>query len=389
MTKTDMEEWLAADEQLRHSSRADAGPSTAGFKNGLALPLSIHAIDPLADPRWESFIERHPRTSIFHTPAWLRALRRTYGYTPVAYTTTPQGVDLQNGILFCEVNSWLTGKRLVSLPFSDHCEPLMDQSVEFQQVYTDLERLVSSGHWRYIELRPIKTLQLSPSVFHSTLQYHFHQLDLTPELHVIFQNFHKSSIQRKIHRAEREGLVYREGSDVELLAAFYKLFSVTRQRHKVPPQPVSWFRNLIGSFGDGLKVRLALKGDLPVASMITIRHKDTVVYKYGCSDARYNHLGGIHLLYWRAIQEAKEIGARVFDFGRCDIGQEGLRAFKRRWGASESTLTYSRYAIADNSAMHFPPEEGSLKMRFAREVFAHMPVRCLSLLGEILYKHVG
>jgi hypothetical protein len=29
--------------------------------------------------RWEEFLERHPQTSVFYTPGWLEALRRTYG----------------------------------------------------------------------------------------------------------------------------------------------------------------------------------------------------------------------------------------------------------------------------------------------------------------------
>ena len=29
-------------------------------------------------------------------------------------------------LCFAEMKSWLTGRRLVSLPFSDHCEPLVD-----------------------------------------------------------------------------------------------------------------------------------------------------------------------------------------------------------------------------------------------------------------------
>src|SRR5256886_3244169 len=32
--------------------------------------------------------------------------------------------ELQNGIPFCVVRSWLTGRRLVALPFSDHCDAL-------------------------------------------------------------------------------------------------------------------------------------------------------------------------------------------------------------------------------------------------------------------------
>src|SRR5215472_17039235 len=88
--------------------------------------MAIHAIDPLRDLRWAEFVERHPRASVFHTPGWLKALRRTYGYEPVVYTTSSPKADLNDGLVLCRIRSRITGHRLVSLPFSDHCEPLTD-----------------------------------------------------------------------------------------------------------------------------------------------------------------------------------------------------------------------------------------------------------------------
>src|SRR5580693_4016008 len=88
--------------------------------------MNTWQIDPIHDPRWAELVRRHPSASIFHTPEWLGALRRTYGYEPVAITTAPPGEGLRDGLVFCRIRSWLTGARCVSLPFSDHCEPLAD-----------------------------------------------------------------------------------------------------------------------------------------------------------------------------------------------------------------------------------------------------------------------
>ena len=85
-------------------------------------------IQPLTDPRWAELVKRHPRSSVFHTREWLEALHRTYGYEPVAMTTCSPDA-LTNAVVFCRVESRLTGRRLVSLPFSDHCELLVEDSV--------------------------------------------------------------------------------------------------------------------------------------------------------------------------------------------------------------------------------------------------------------------
>jgi len=49
---------------------------------------TVHVLDPLTDPRWPEFIERHPAASVFHSRGWLRALQMTYGYEPLAVTTS-------------------------------------------------------------------------------------------------------------------------------------------------------------------------------------------------------------------------------------------------------------------------------------------------------------
>ena len=93
---------------------------------------AVFRINPLVDPRWPHLLERHPCASVFHTAEWLGALRATYGYLPMAYTTSPPDAPLTNGWVFCEIDSWLTGRRLVSLPFSDHCEPLADNPADLK-----------------------------------------------------------------------------------------------------------------------------------------------------------------------------------------------------------------------------------------------------------------
>src|SRR5690242_12812694 len=115
---------------------------------------SIHLIHPLTDVRWEQLVKKHVYGSVFHSPEWLEALRRTYGYEPVAFTTSAPGAELQNGIAFCYVDSWLTGRRLVSLPFSDHCDPLIDSSDHMLIFLSAIEQSLRQWKLRYIEMRP-------------------------------------------------------------------------------------------------------------------------------------------------------------------------------------------------------------------------------------------
>lgn len=349
----------------------------------------VYQIQPLEDSRWEAFLEGHPRASIFHTARWLEALRRTYGYEPIAFTTSPPDTSLLNAIVACRVDSWWTGRRLVSLPFADHCEPLVDDPADLSTLLAFLEEKVRQEKLHYFELRPIRPVEDSSTHWHSTRVYCFHQLDLQPDLDTLFANCHKSSTQRKILRAQREGLMYEEGQSGVLLNAFYRLFVITRRRHYAPPQPRSWFHNLTACFGKALKFRLALKDGRPVASMLTIRHKDTLVYKYGCSDPRFHSLGGVHFLFWKAIQEAKQEGLRILDLGRSSVEDTGLITFKNRWAATQTELIYSRYALSRASKGHFGTALPDWKMRIAKTMIPLLPDSIFTAIGSLFYKHVG
>jgi len=354
-----------------------------------SAPQALYRIEPLKDPRWDRFLENHSHASVFHSTAWLTALQRTYGYDSIAYTTSPPEEDLQNGIVFCCVESWLTGRRLVSLPFSDHCALLVQRVEDAKVLLAGIEQELRKGKWRYIEMRPLESVGGATLLQHPATTYTLHQIDLSPDLDALFASFHKDSIQRKIRRAEREGLLYVERSDASLLDAFYQLHVNTRRRHEMPPPPRNWFRNLMECFGESLKIRLAFKGERPVAGMLTLRYKDTLVYKYGGADTHFNNLGATHLLYWKSIQDAKNSGLRTFDLGRSDAHQTGLITFKSRWGSTKATLTYARFAVSKNFRDAFDSVGAGWKARIAKHAFAHAPSGVLSVLGNLLYKHAG
>ena len=115
------------------------------------MMMDLHQFDPVSDPRWPEFLESHPCASVFHTPGWLEALRRTYGYEPIGYTSSAPGEKIRNGVVFCRIDSWLTGQRMVSLPFSDHCEPLVDSARNWNFLCRDCKQKVKSEECNYLE----------------------------------------------------------------------------------------------------------------------------------------------------------------------------------------------------------------------------------------------
>jgi hypothetical protein len=346
--------------------------------------MTVHAIDPINDARWHEFLCHHPAASIFHTPKWLEALRLTYGYKLIVFTTSHAGQALTNGIVFCEISNWLGTRRLVSLPFSDHCVPLVKDSNHLGELLAFLQESVDRKKWTRLEIRAVDEVRSGRGEFQRSTPFVLHKLDLSPGIEDIFRGFHRDCVQRKISRAGRENLVQEAGTSETLLSAFYGLLLKTRRRHGVPPQPISWFRNLIGCLGDKVTIRAAFKDAHPVAAILTLQHKQSLVYKYGCSDESLNHLGGMQMLFWNAIQDAKSSGLSEFDMGRSECDNLGLVTFKSRWGAAQTQLSYLQYP-----AKKFHSVRDAAPSQISKRVLAHMPDGILSAAGRALYKYMG
>jgi len=343
----------------------------------------VHEINPLSDSRWEAFIKGRPQGSVFHSTNWLRALQTTYDYDPVVVTTCAADAPLTNGLVFCRIKSGLTGRRFVSLPFSDHCEPLVNDSVELDNLLLHTKQYVDGDKWKYVEIRPVASQPCSQSGFGRSATYSLHRLDLRKRREELFRNFHKDCVQRKIRRAEREKLGYDEGNSEILLQKFYDLLVMTRRRQHLPPQPLSWFRGLIAAFGEQLKIRVATKDNLPIASILTLTYKQSMVYKYGCSDARFHKLGGMALLFWNAIQEANDKDFAEFEMGRSDGRNLGLIAFKEHWGAIGTEINYWTYP----STVRVTPSNRSKNV--LRQLVRAVPDSILKVTGGLLYRHIG
>jgi CelD/BcsL family acetyltransferase involved in cellulose biosynthesis len=295
---------------------------------------------------------------------------------------------LENGLLFCDVRSCITGRRLVSLPFSDHCDPLVNSPTEHADILAHVRGHIGRTRCKYAEVRPISAEapeRLAAVAMRSSEKFYLHILSLHPPLEALFRRLHKDCIQRKVRRAEREALGYEKGRSDTLLRKFYRLLLETRRRQRLPPQPLQWFRNLIAFMGDQLTIRVASKLDHPVAAILTLSFKNTVTYKYGCSDEKFNHLGGTPFLFWKTIEEAKEQGMSHLDLGRSALDNAGLAKFKDRLGASRMDLKYYRLISGAVPKMLSDSRKTQLLKRFVY----HIPNPILVVAGRLLYRHIG
>jgi len=333
----------------------------------------------------------HPLASVFHSAGWQEALRDTYDYESFIFPGDRPALSAESGIVLSRVRSWLTGNRLISLPFSDHCSPLVSGPAELQSLIEDLKPILSAEDWSYVEIRPIDDSfddVLQAAGFQRCDEYLLHRLQLNASADALFRQFHKSSVQYRIRRAERLGMVCEVGRSPKLIRDFFYLMAITRRRQGLPPQPYAWFENLARCMGEnGIDIRVAYKDRRPIAAVLNLKAFGHVCYKYSCSDLRFKSMNATCLLLWQTIQDACRNGAQVLDLGRSAIDNPGLIRFKSNWAGDPTRLTYWRLQAAPSRSHR--RGFGNWKVTSSSRLLGLLPQPILNRVGAILYKHIG
>jgi CelD/BcsL family acetyltransferase involved in cellulose biosynthesis len=89
-------------------------------------------VDPRTDPLWQKLVDQHP-SDAFHSPGWMRVLSDTYGFEVNAYVLLDNSGEPKAGIPFGRVADF-KGERIVTLPFSDYCDPLVGEIDHWQRL---------------------------------------------------------------------------------------------------------------------------------------------------------------------------------------------------------------------------------------------------------------
>jgi CelD/BcsL family acetyltransferase involved in cellulose biosynthesis len=338
-------------------------------------------LDPASDPCWDGLVRLHPDFTVFHSAAWIRALSRTYGHRALVLYWCCDG-EPAAVLPFLEVASPLTGRRGISLPFTDFCKPLFFTACDPSTLLGDLRTIAHRRSWKYFEIRGPLASKLPPQ---ASLTFYGHSLDLRGGADALCANF-AEPVRRAIRKADRSGLTVKFSTSEGTLHEFYRLHQRTRRRHGLPPQPLSFFRNIhreLIATGRGFIV-LATHHSNPIAAAVFLHAERNAVFKFGASDERYQHLRPNNLVIWHAIRHLVAKGVSKLDLGRTSYGNEGLRRFKLNWGTVEEPIAYCRFSVSANAWITTTDKAAGVH----NALFRRLPLSVNRVIGTMLYPHL-
>jgi CelD/BcsL family acetyltransferase involved in cellulose biosynthesis len=296
--------------------------------------MKLEIVDPALDPRWQAMADR-TEAGLFHSPPWMRALTRTYGF-PIEAAIV-EGPEAAQGIAYCHLDG-LPGPRVVSLPFSDACDPLVRSRSSWDRLFAELSS-------RGVPVRCLDDQISAADERFATVRrgrwHHVAVLGSDEEQARTVDAAARRAVRRAIHSSVEVRRL--EAPEVE---EFHRLHVGLRKRkYRLLAQPAAWFRSLSREFGEagGWHPLGAFHRGRLIAATIYLRWGRKLYYKFNASDLEFLRMRANSLLLWEGSRLARSLGCAELDLGLSDDDQPGLIRFKRQFGAVEREVRHLRW----------------------------------------------
>jgi CelD/BcsL family acetyltransferase involved in cellulose biosynthesis len=348
--------------------------------------LTVRELGPADARRWEQLLAESPEALVYHHPAWVSALCAAQGYRPLVLgcESSPERLDGVLPLVFR--NGVATGRRLISLPHTPVAGPLgRDAESAAALVASALKYAREVG--ARLELKTGKRGLASdaPGLYAVRSATTFVlRLPEGPEQVRFGNSRNHGRIRWAVAKAGKEGVKVRDAATQTELREWYTLYLRTMQRHAVPPRSLRFFIALWDRLRprDLMRLIVAERDGRLIAGSILLQFGSTVCYAFNGRSADALALRPNDLIQWHAIHDAAQAGFRQYDMGEVEAGQNGLAAFKSKWGAEAEPLF--RY-------LHPPPRSapwrtGDGARRFGEDVWRRLPVSATAPIGELVYR---
>lgn len=343
--------------------------------------MDLTIINPIDYPGWDHLLLSNAESTFFYSSAWARILEKSYHYKPV-YFSFFEDSRLVLLMPFMDISSPLTGKRGVSLPFTDQCDPLVFGKMPMENAVKRVLDYAGGTKWNFLEWRTTGTFVdgITPSEI-----FYTHEINLNKEESSLFSSLRESN-RRSIRKSIREGVYITIEQSLSSLKSFCWLNYLTRKRHGLPPQPYNFYKNVYDhalSKDLGI-IATASYANRIIAASVFFHFGFHAIFKYGASDPNYQNLRPSNLIMWEVMKWYRDRGFRWMSLGRTELDNPGLLQFKRSWGSIEKSLYYYQYNLKKRAYIR-----STRINNFSKYIFGRIPISMLRIIGRLFYKHFG
>jgi FemAB-related protein (PEP-CTERM system-associated) len=333
----------------------------------------------LADPgevrRIAAFVAGHPQATAFHRLEWLLAVARGTGNRALALVSE-RGGDLTGYLPLTQAHSPLFGRVLVSSGFAVDGGLLATDLCDTVEVFAALEELAARQSCPGIELRggPL------PEGAGWQLRTQSHCTFVAPL--AADDQAQLEWIPRKQRAEVRKGLAnlldIEVGTSERDRAAHYSVYAESVRNLGTPVFPRALFDAVLDGFGEDADILTVRHDGAPVASVISLYHREAVMPYWGGGTDAARRLRANDRMYYELMLHARRRGCERFDFGRSKVAS-GAYHFKRNWGFEPRPLAYAAWTAPGQAPRDADPTSARHAARIA--LWRRLPLPLANLLG--------
>ncbi len=332
--------------------------------------------------RIDAWVMAHEHGLPFHRPAWLKAIETGTGQAAHCLIAE-SSADIAAVLPLHLIHSPLFGRALVSSGFAVGGGILSDNS--------NATLLLAAAVWDMAERLSCPTVELRGGALPGG--------DWT-EKRDAHANFLRAlandaeaellAIPRKQRAEVRKGLdnnlTIQVGRSARDLDWHYAIYAESVRNLGTPVFPKSLMQSVLAAFGDDADILTVLHQGRPIASVLSLYHKGTVMPYWGGGVRDARRLRANDVMYYSLMTQARERGCTHFDFGRSKTGS-GAYSFKKNWGFEPEPMAYAVRTADGQAPRDVNPNSPKYKAQIA--LWQKLPLPVANRLGPWIAKGLG
>lgn len=330
-------------------------------------------------PAWDEFVKRQPGASVYHLSGWRTVIQKSFGHD-CPYLVAKRSDRVVGVLPLVRMQSRLFGHFMVSVPYFNYGGALAADKQAKAALLAQASAMTLAHHCSHLELRDTQPLPDWPVRSDKVSMW----LTLPSNANELWQQL-GSKLRAQIKKSHGAGLRYETGG-IELLDAFYLVFSVNMRDLGTPVYGKTFFENVVKlAPGQPTLVIGRDTRDRAVSAALLIQHQGRMEVPWASTVRRANELNANMGLYWHMLQHACQQGCHTFDFGRSTQGAPTYR-FKNQWGAKPVQLNWHYWLAGGGDLPKLNPDNP--KYRAAIAVWQKLPVWTTQLLGPMIVRNI-
>lgn len=340
--------------------------------------------DPLELTRIDAWLMERDDSSPFHRPHWVIAAAEGTGQSGLYLLAENSAGDLMGLLPLHIIHSPIFGRALVSSGFSVSGGILSSNKAA--------ARALADSAWEYATRHSCPTLELRGGLLPDAEGW-----QIKEGAHANFaralcadDEAELLAIPRKQRAEVRKGLknkleihIGREQHDIDW---HYNIYAESVRNLGTPVFPKSLIEGVLRAFGEDADILTVCHDGHPVASVMSLYHKNIVMPYWGGGVWQARALRANDIMYYELMNHARRRGCNHFDFGRSKTGS-GAFAFKKNWGFEPDPLSYALRTADNSEARDINPNSPKYKLQIS--LWQKLPLSVANKLGPWIAKGLG